>query len=71
MAPTMSSSSIRRRLARGRFDEFSHLIDLIHEWWTVARQRRSLAALDDWTLKDIGITRADVENETAKPFWRR
>ena len=71
MAPTMSSSSIRRRLGRGRFDDFANLIDVIHEWWTVARQRRSLASLDDWTLKDIGITRADVEQETAKPFWRR
>ncbi len=67
----MTSFSIRQLFGRQRFGDFSHLIALVQEWRTVARQRRSLAALDDWTLKDIGITRADVERETAKPFWRR
>jgi uncharacterized protein YjiS (DUF1127 family) len=35
-----------------------------------ARQRRALQALDDRLLKDIGVTRADVELETAKWFWQ-
>lgn len=35
-----------------------------------ARQRRHLAALSDWQLKDIGLDRADVARECAKPFWR-
>lgn len=34
------------------------------------RQRRALRALDDRLLKDIGLTRADVERECGKPFWR-
>lgn len=36
------------------------------------RQRRqvaTLAALDDRTLKDIGLSRGQVQNVTNKPFW--
>ena len=39
-------------------------------WLELVRQRRHLARLDDRMLKDIGLNRADVEREIAKPFWR-
>lgn len=39
-------------------------------WQTRARARRHLQYLDDYLLKDIGLTRADVEREACKPFWR-
>lgn len=32
-------------------------------------QRRSLAALDADALKDIGLTRSQVQCEANKPFW--
>ena len=35
-----------------------------------ARQRRQLAELSDAMLRDIGLTRSDVDAETRKPFWR-
>lgn len=35
-----------------------------------ARQRRDLAALSDHSLRDIGMSRADVDFEIGKPFWR-
>lgn len=44
--------------------------------WTVAesfrraRQRRDLAALSDHSLRDIGLSRIDVDVEVAKPIWR-
>ena len=34
------------------------------------REREELAALDDRMLKDIGLTRADAEFLSNKPFWR-
>ncbi len=37
-----------------------------HERW---RQRQALLALDDHLLKDIGITRVDVEREIGKSLW--
>jgi uncharacterized protein YjiS (DUF1127 family) len=35
-----------------------------------ARQRRELAALSDHSLRDIGLSRADVDVEISKPIWR-
>jgi uncharacterized protein YjiS (DUF1127 family) len=50
-----------------------HPLDALWRWIVrtaeTARQRRALARLDDRALRDIGLTRADVEAETAKPFW--
>jgi uncharacterized protein YjiS (DUF1127 family) len=39
-------------------------------WQDRARQRHQLASLDDHLLRDMGLDRADVERETALPFWR-
>ena len=35
-----------------------------------ARQRHQLGRLSDAMLRDIGLTRSDVDAETRKPFWR-
>lgn len=37
-----------------------------HRW----QQRNRLADMDDRTLRDMGISRADVYRERQKPFWR-
>jgi uncharacterized protein YjiS (DUF1127 family) len=34
------------------------------------RQRHALAALDDYLLRDIGLTRSAIRMEVSKPFWR-
>ncbi|MDH3664350.1 MAG: DUF1127 domain-containing protein [Alphaproteobacteria bacterium] len=39
-------------------------------WIERGRQRRQLRELSDAALRDIGLARADVQSETAKPFWR-
>ena len=38
-------------------------------WLERSRQRQHLAMLSDHMLKDIGMTRADVEAEVSKRFW--
>ena len=45
-------------------------VALIARWIERARQRRTLAALDDQHLRDIGITRVDAVREAEKPSWR-
>jgi uncharacterized protein YjiS (DUF1127 family) len=47
------------------------LLATLFRWRERARQRRQLYALDDRMLKDIGITRVDVEREAGKHFWVR
>jgi uncharacterized protein YjiS (DUF1127 family) len=45
----------------------------MHIYWTWrerGRQRRDLARLNDRLLRDIGLTRADVEGEIVKRFWQ-
>ena len=45
-------------------------IELLMIWHERARQRYQLRSLSDHMLRDIGLGRADVEAEAAKPFWR-
>jgi uncharacterized protein YjiS (DUF1127 family) len=53
---------------------FSGLIvkatDTVLDWQERARQRHRLGEMDDHLLRDIGLSRADLEHEAAKPFWR-
>jgi uncharacterized protein YjiS (DUF1127 family) len=46
------------------------LVEGVLAWLERVRQRRHLGELSDHMLKDIGLSRADVESEIAKPFWR-
>ena len=46
-------------------------VDLLTEVWSLHRERRALQSFDDRALKDIGLTRADIEEELAKSFWHR
>jgi hypothetical protein len=53
------------RLSFGR-----RLIAFLFDCIDIYRQRRALEALDDRMLKDIGLTRCDVEAEISRPVWR-
>jgi uncharacterized protein YjiS (DUF1127 family) len=44
--------------------------DTVLDWQERARQRHRLGEMDDHLLRDIGLSRADLEHESAKPFWR-
>jgi uncharacterized protein YjiS (DUF1127 family) len=47
----------------------TRLFDRFFTWLDRARQRRHLSELDDRLLRDIGLSRAEVENEVSRPFW--
>jgi len=47
-----------------------HPLTTFREWRRRMRSRRELAGLGDVMLHDIGITRADAEFLSRKPFWR-
>jgi uncharacterized protein YjiS (DUF1127 family) len=51
-------------------DAWDHAVQNLREWRRRTREREELAALDDRMLKDIGLTRADAEFLSNKPFWR-
>ena len=34
-----------------------------------SRDRHAIQLLDDHMLKDVGLSRADIDEELSKPFW--
>jgi len=59
-APTSSFGSRAASLLR-------HIL----AWSERIRQRRALAAVDDWLLKDMGVSRSDAMRECDKAFWQQ
>lgn len=66
------SGSIQTRPARRQVKAglVARTVDLLLIWSDRMRQRRHLAELDDRLLQDIGVSRADIEGEISRPFWR-
>lgn len=48
----------------------STIVSIAETWRRRARDRKQLAELDSRMLRDLGLNRADVSDETAKPFWK-
>jgi uncharacterized protein YjiS (DUF1127 family) len=46
------------------------MVDRLQVWLQRKRERRHLGTLSDRMLKDIGVSRADVEYETSRRFWQ-
>ena len=46
------------------------MLNRFAEWRERYDQRKTLAAMNERMLKDIGITRSDAIRESSKPFWR-
>ena len=39
-------------------------------WRERMRERHAYAKVDEFTLRDLALSRWEVERELAKPFWR-
>jgi uncharacterized protein YjiS (DUF1127 family) len=50
-------------------------LSAVHRWASEAaerrRQRLVLAAMEDWQLRDIGLSRTEVRREAEKWPWAR
>ena len=46
------------------------LVGLLRVWRYRLRERDGMAHLTERDLRDARLTRADVQAEIAKPFWR-
>lgn len=53
----------------GRLPILAGVWRVLRRWQQLARERRQLAALDMAALKDLGLSRADVMQESERPFW--
>ena len=45
-------------------------VTMVLAWQNRVRERSQLQLLDQRMLRDIGLTRVDIDLETRKPFWR-
>lgn len=61
---------INRHVMSSRRSRTGTALALVHVWIERARQRRALAALDDRSLQDIGLSRSTAAREIEKPFWQ-
>lgn len=57
-------------LSTGSTGRFARIRNAFSAWLGRARDRRALAALDERTLKDIGVSHYDVYAEIARRRWR-
>jgi uncharacterized protein YjiS (DUF1127 family) len=65
-----SSRPVVRPAERVAGDRLVQAYEQVLGWLERVHERRQLAQLSDQMLKDIGLTRADVDAEISKPFWR-
>jgi uncharacterized protein YjiS (DUF1127 family) len=57
----------RRRTSGSVAGWFARMAGL---WRVRAREREAFSMLDHRDLRDIGLSRWEIERELAKPFWR-
>lgn len=60
----------RRFIERRRNSLLVRFFDRLLEWHDRSRERFHLRGLNDHQLRDIGLSRAEVEQESSKPFWK-
>jgi uncharacterized protein YjiS (DUF1127 family) len=66
---TPSRRNIRQTIAAA-WASLGRLAELISTWRQRSAERRHLHGLNEYMLKDLGISRADVDRETSKRYWQ-
>lgn len=74
MAQVISNLGTRNGLRQGRSSFIGEglvaLFNKVHDWTERRRTRGRLYQMPDYMLRDIGVSRAEVESEYQKPFWK-
>ena len=70
-APHFIRSSGGPGVGRPRRGLLSAALQALLAWQDRAFERAALRSLDDRQLRDVGLTRADILAELAKPIWYR
>jgi uncharacterized protein YjiS (DUF1127 family) len=65
-----SRGSIRQGQASYISEGLVSLFNRVQDWAERRRTRNHLYQMPDYILHDIGVSRAEVESEYDKPFWR-
>ena len=51
------------------FSNANKVLAKILVWKEILRQRKQLSKMDDYLLRDIGITRVEAAREAERKFW--
>jgi len=62
--------SVRSRVIQPAMATCQIVFARLGQWRQRMLDRRRLGSFNDQMLKDIGLSRADIEDEITKPFWR-
>jgi uncharacterized protein YjiS (DUF1127 family) len=65
-AISLDLTAIRSR----RLPKWRKIRAALKEWAQRSRSRHELTSLDERHLRDVGLTRVDVQKESIKPFWQ-
>lgn len=68
-APLHAATQIMTRRTGPRSMTVRSIFEKVLEWQARASERRRLSGLEDRLLTDMGLDRADVWQESRKPFW--
>ena len=49
---------------------WSGIAHRVAHWYTLHQEREALARMSDDALKDLGMSRADIQQEAELPFWK-
>ncbi|WP_191964449.1 DUF1127 domain-containing protein [Marinobacter confluentis] len=63
---TIKTAGATPRASTVKFNVFA----MLTRWRINYKGRKELASLPDFMLKDLGISRSQVEQEYSKPFWK-